>query len=121
MRFRPHFTIRDLFWLTLVVALVVHWWVTHPSAAQTDLWEVVQINGTTFVKDHQSGQIVKTIPNAYGLIVYGNHLAAAKETFYLPTQLALDGQYLNDRYPGVPVPTPLLSAGNDDSADTESK
>jgi len=25
MRFRPYFTIRDLFWLTLVVALVVGW------------------------------------------------------------------------------------------------
>jgi len=118
MRIRPHFTVRDLFWLTLVVALVVHWWISHPSEAHTDLWEVVQVNGTVFVKDHQNGQIINTIPNQYGLIVYGNHLAAASETFYVPSQLSSQGQDLRDQYPYPPPQLPL-PIGNDDPADSE--
>lgn len=32
MRF--HFAIRDLFWLTLVVALAVGWWLDHQQASK---------------------------------------------------------------------------------------
>jgi hypothetical protein len=37
MRF--HFTIRDLLWLTVVVALAVGWWLDHQRLTELILWE----------------------------------------------------------------------------------
>jgi hypothetical protein len=40
MRFRPRFTIRDLLWLTLLVAMAIGWWLDHrelaPLASRTE-------------------------------------------------------------------------------------
>jgi hypothetical protein len=82
MRARPHFTIRDLFWLTLVVALVVHWWISHPSEVKTDFWDVLQVNGTTIIQDHNDGRKIDTIPSDYGILVYGSHLSIGKDKVY---------------------------------------
>jgi hypothetical protein len=51
MRFR--FTIRDLLWLTVVVALCVAWYLDHWR--QSDMWWIIeQRNGQTIITDRAS-------------------------------------------------------------------
>ncbi len=57
MRFRPRFSIRDLLWLTLVVAILVAWWVSY----KPQRYEVVDVsaapNRLFLLKDHETGEI----------------------------------------------------------------
>jgi hypothetical protein len=50
------FTIRDLLWLTLVVALIAGWWIDRWRQEQMHWWEIEQRNGATVIMDPQSGE-----------------------------------------------------------------
>jgi hypothetical protein len=50
------FSIRDLFWLMLVVALAAGWWLDrHQSYKEKLYWRIEQINGTTVITNVQNG------------------------------------------------------------------
>jgi hypothetical protein len=48
------FTIRDLFWLTLVVALAVGWWFDHRGAWQ-ERFTIRRWNGAWIITDNREG------------------------------------------------------------------
>ena len=57
MHFR--FTIRDLLWLTLVVALAVGWWVSNLTKSKIDVWLVKNVNGAIVMTDENGNEIVR--------------------------------------------------------------
>jgi len=64
MRFR--FTIRDLLWLTLVVAMGVAWWIDHRSLNLRNRFTVMTVDSTdrgplpSVLKDNETGEILVT-------------------------------------------------------------
>jgi len=59
MRF--HFSIRDLLWLTLVVALVLGWWFDH--SRQSKRWFVYsERNGQIVIENSPDGQVLRRAP-----------------------------------------------------------
>ena len=56
------FTIRDVLWLTVVVALAVAWWVDHRShASQTSVWVEVPDGGRVLLQPLNYPDPVKKI------------------------------------------------------------
>jgi len=57
------FTIRDLLWLTLVVALIVGWWIDHPRTAKDRYRVSVSIDGKTItLLDSETG-VMRQMPS----------------------------------------------------------
>jgi hypothetical protein len=46
---RIRFSIRDLLWLTALVAVLVAWWVDHRRYESIGIWEIEQSHGTTII------------------------------------------------------------------------
>jgi hypothetical protein len=59
MRFRPHFTVRDLFWLTIVVAMAVGWWLDVLSVP----WKVVNTIQGVKIQNQYTGETVILRPD----------------------------------------------------------
>jgi len=60
---RLRFTIRDLLWLTLVVALAVGWWLDHRRLTRDDWfwWRIEQRNGTTVISNESTDDSTNVI------------------------------------------------------------
>ena len=71
MAIRTRFTIRDLVWLTLVVALTVGWWIEHSRQSQFQQWIVTDQNGKIAITD-RDGHIAEVAPG--GIVIAGNGL-----------------------------------------------
>jgi hypothetical protein len=69
---RLRFTIRDLFWLTLVVALGVGLWIEHLRQSQFQEWIVTDQNGKIIITDRE-GEVVKSLPGT-PIIITGHGL-----------------------------------------------
>jgi len=52
------FTIRDLLWLTLVVALCLGWWLDHQDRYSSDLWRSHPGSRCTYIVNQATGQTV---------------------------------------------------------------
>ena len=70
---RLRFTIRDLLWLTLVVGLIVGWWVDHSRQPRDEFWRVSYQNGEIVVTD-SGGQIIQRVPAYLEIGITGRSL-----------------------------------------------
>ena len=78
MRFRPYFTIRDLFWLTLVAAILTVWWLEHPRVAESDLWRIERLGDETVVRDHKSGRTIESFADKSIVVIGGKDLTCSE-------------------------------------------
>ena len=61
----PRFTLRDLFWLVLVCALAVGWWVERTRHART-LGEIRQFRDT-YLSEVEAAVVRAWYPNSFGV------------------------------------------------------
>jgi hypothetical protein len=59
----PRRSIRDLLWLTLVVAMAVGWWLDHRSAKSR--WTISDDGSTVTVRDTQTGRRLSFSSNIF--------------------------------------------------------
>lgn len=52
---RLRFSIRDLFWLTLVVAFGLRWWLDHKWKDSPAYWVIERTNGQTIIHNCETG------------------------------------------------------------------
>jgi hypothetical protein len=53
---RLHFTIRDLLWLTAVVALALGWWLDHQRIESSRYMQIIQDHGRTLLQNDNTGE-----------------------------------------------------------------
>jgi hypothetical protein len=70
------FTIRDLLWLTLVVAMGLGWWLDHRQAQRNNLiwWRIEQRNGRTVISDDDTGKPIRELNDGFGFVIEGREL-----------------------------------------------
>jgi len=70
---RLRFTIRDLLWLTLVVALAVGWWTDHQSLKLRNRFTVMTVSSTdrgplpSVLHDNETGEVLVIDTDKWGI------------------------------------------------------